>query len=114
MQVTNIDDDDTPPVAIPDTYSTLFMNTLEVPSPGVLHNDYDHADPLMAMLYGPYPEHGILTFYDSGSFTFIPNDTFTGEITFQYKAFDGLVYSSPVTVVIEIVASHQFLPMIKR
>jgi len=119
VAVTNIDDDaaNTPPAAVDDSYSTLWRNSLSLnAATGVLNNDSDaDGDPLTAELVsGPAVEQGTLTFNVDGLFTFTPTDTFLGDATFTYKAFDGLDYSTTVMVTIHVIASYLFLPIILK
>jgi len=115
--VTCIDDDNSRPLAVPDSYSTLWRNTINVDAiSGVLSNDNDaDGDPLIAVLGNrPSVEQGSLVLYDDGSFTFTPADYFSGDATFTYSADDGLVTSSPITVTIHVVVNRLFLPLIVR
>lgn len=93
----------TPPVANPDTYSTLQGQTLTVAAPGVLANDTDaQGDPLTAIKVTD-PANGILSAFNAdGSFTYVPNAGFAGTDTFTYKANDGLLDSNVTTVTIDV------------
>ncbi|MGA9397399.1 MAG: Calx-beta domain-containing protein [Anaerolineaceae bacterium] len=119
VAVTNMDDDapNTPPVAMPDTYSTTWNHAISVEVlNGVLSNDIDaEGDPLTAVLVtGPVTEQGTLTLNTDGSFTFTPADDFSGDATFTYQADDGLELSTIVTVTIHVVAFKVFLPLLAR
>jgi T5SS/PEP-CTERM-associated repeat protein len=67
---------------------------------GVLANDTDaDGDPLTAILV-KRPEHGAVTLYRDGSFSYVAHPSFSGTDTFQYKADDGLFESNVATVTI--------------
>jgi len=93
----------TPPTAAADMYETPMNTTLTIAAPGVLANDVDiDLDPLTAELLGSPPEFGILNLSSNGSFTYIPQVGYVGSVYFTYRAFDGLDYSSPVQVTLEV------------
>jgi len=92
-----------PPVAVDDSCSMVENTTLEVPAPGVLSNDSDpEGDPLTAALASSGPSHGTLSFFADGSFTYTPDQDFTGTDSFSYFANDGLADSNEATVTITI------------
>jgi VCBS repeat-containing protein len=86
------------PTANPDSYSVLSSGATSISADnGVLANDTDgEGDALTAVLVSQ-PAHGSVMLNSDGSFTFTPNG-FTGSDSFTYKAYDGVNYSSPVTV----------------
>jgi VCBS repeat-containing protein len=91
-----------PPVAVQDTYVIRRGNTLTVAAPGILGNDYDvNDDPITAQL-GTGVAHGNLSFHTDGSFTYTPDDGFVGMDQFTYRAYDGELTSSLVTVTIKV------------
>jgi hypothetical protein len=93
----------TPPTAAADSYETPMNTTLTIPAPGVLSNDIDiDLDPLTAELTGAPIQFGILNLNSNGSFTYIPQVGYVGSVYFTYRAFDGIDYSSPVQVTIEV------------
>ena len=75
----------TPPVAADDTYSVKKGQTLTVSAPGVLANDTDALT--AAMVAGP-SNGTIVAWGGDGSFTYTPNDGFTGKDSFTYYASD--------------------------
>ncbi|MBW4522702.1 MAG: tandem-95 repeat protein, partial [Scytolyngbya sp. HA4215-MV1] len=90
------------PVALSDTYSTDEDTPLTIPVSGVLSNDIDvDGNPLTANLVNG-PSNGSLTLNSNGSFVYTPSANFNGTDTFTYRAFDGTVYSNPVTVAITV------------
>lgn len=93
----------TPPVANPDTYSTLQGQTLTVAAPGVLANDTDAQGDSLTAIKVTDPANGILSAFNAdGSFTYVPNAGFAGTDTFTYKANDGLLDSNVTTVTIDV------------
>ena len=95
----------TPPVANNDAYQTAFNNTLTVNAPGVLGNDTDaNGDPLTAVLQTSV-SNGILNFSIDGSFSYQPNNGFSGPDSFTYFANDGIDNSNVATVTITVLPS---------
>jgi len=91
-----------PVVAVNDTYNIDENNTLTVPAPGVLGNDYDlKGEPLSAVLVTS-TSHGILKFESDGAFTYTPNTNFTGADTFTYYATNGTNNSNVAKVTIDV------------
>ena len=75
-------------------------NSLTVNASGVLSNDDDvDGDPLTAQLIDP-PSGGAFSFNADGSFSYTPLANFTGDITFTYRANDGMDVSNIAAVVI--------------
>ena len=76
--------------------------TIEV-AEGVLNNDtdVDVDDVLTAAIVGQ-PQNGTLTLDTDGSFTYTPNDGFSGQDTFTYQANDGTDDSEVATVTITV------------
>jgi len=92
----------TPPVANDDDYSTDEDQLLNVTAPGVLSNDTDpNGDTLTAVKVSD-PTNGSLTLNSDGSFTYTPNNGFSGTDSFTYKANDGTNDSNVVTVTITV------------
>ena len=92
----------TPPVAVPDGYTTFVNLPLMVPAPGVLANDSDaDGDALSAVLVTP-PASGTVALLADGSFTYTPAPGFAGAVSFSYVAHDGHDPSAPATVSIGV------------
>jgi VCBS repeat-containing protein len=90
------------PVAVADSYSVDEDDFLTVEAPGVLGNDSDaDGDGLYAVLVDDV-SHGSLTFNTDGSFTYDPDQDFSGTDTFTYRAYDGIATSDPATVTITV------------
>ena len=104
------------PVSGDDAYSTPEGASLTIEAPGVLANDADpEGDPLTAQIYsasvGPttpaypapisnYPNDGTLILNPDGSFTYTPDEGFSGFDTFTYLARDSRGGSDTATVTI--------------
>lgn len=90
------------PVAGDDLYNAVEDIPLVVPAPGVLGNDSDaDGDVIKASLFAP-PSHGSLALADNGSFTYTPDANYAGPDSFQYRATDGVLFSSPALVTIQV------------
>jgi hypothetical protein len=117
VQVVNLDDDNSIPVGMDDSYSTLFGQALSVDSlSGVLTNDSDaDGDPLVAVLVSDLLlDQGTLVFNDDGSFIYTPALGFSGYASFTYSADDGFDLSTPVTVTIQVEARYVFIPFLSK
>jgi VCBS repeat-containing protein len=78
------------PVAVNDAYSTPKNTALAVAAPGVLTNDTDaDNDPLSATLVVGSISHGSISFNSNGSFTYTPQNNYTGPDSFTYTVSDG-------------------------
>jgi len=94
----------TAPVAVADSYSTTQNVALNISAPGVLANDTDaQSNPLTAVL-GVTVAHGTLTLNSNGSFLYTPTTGYTGADSFTYRANDGSLNSSLVTVSLTVTA----------
>jgi len=80
-----------PPVAEEDAYLTYLNTDLVVTAPGVLANDRDQDnDPMIAILEDDDLEHGTLIEFNlDGSFTYSPEQGFSGVDTFTYRVSDN-------------------------
>jgi gliding motility-associated-like protein len=78
------------PVCNDDYYKTKFNTTLPVPVTGILINDKDKETGL-AVDTTPVakPKNGSVKLNPDGSFTYVPNPTFSGKDTFFYVACDS-------------------------
>jgi len=73
--------------ALNDEYEVDENNTLVVPAPGVLFNDDSHL-PLTATLVSNV-NHGTLSSFTNGGFTYTPNTNWSGQDGFIYQASNG-------------------------
>jgi hypothetical protein len=96
----NVTEENMPPTANDDSYSTNEDQQLVVAAPGVLANDVD-TDPLTAQLVTS-PSNGGVLFNTDGSFTYIPFPNYFGEDSFTYVAHDGEFPSNEATVTIMV------------
>jgi VCBS repeat-containing protein len=92
------------PTAIDDAYVGGKNQTLTVPAgSGVLANDSDpDVGHTLTAVLASAPASGTVTLAADGSFTYAPQPSFTGPITFTYRAFDGVALSDPATVTLVI------------
>ena len=97
ITVTGVND---APVAVDNFYTALSGQLLTVPAPGVVGNDTDVDDPVLAgLLVSDVPSgQGTLTFGGDGSFTYDPG-SFVGTTFLTYRAQDPLgLFSNVATV----------------
>jgi VCBS repeat-containing protein len=99
VTVTSVDD---APVAANDAYATDEGVTLNVAAPGVLGNDTDADEDALTAVLATGPASGDLTLNPDGSFTYVPAEGFSGEVTFTYQATDGTNASNVATVTITV------------
>ncbi len=92
-----------PPVANLDTYAATANTPLTVPAAtGVLANDTDPSGLPLTAVIEANPTRGTITLNPDGSFTYTPTLNDTGPDTFTYRATDGTVFSTPVTVTLNV------------
>ncbi len=91
-----------PPISEDDSYATQLNIPLDISAPGLLTNDSDsEGQPLSAQLISG-PVNGNLLLNANGSFTYTPDQDFTGDDSFSYVAADGSFTSVPATVTITV------------
>jgi VCBS repeat-containing protein len=99
-----------PPDAKDDAYELKEDETLSLPDPGVLENDSDpENDPITAMLVEDV-QHGKLKLNANGSFTYVPDENYSGSDQFTYSVSDGSK-SSPAVVVTLTITPVEDLPI---
>jgi large repetitive protein len=92
------------PVAVAESYVLGEDGLLEEFAPGLLANDTDaDGDALIAEVV-QYPFSGNLYVDPSGAFTYEPFPNFDSDVSFTYRVFDGLDWSEPVEVLIDMFA----------
>jgi VCBS repeat-containing protein len=107
------------PEAVKDQYEvvsgTTLVSTVAGPTDvGVLQNDTDaDGNQLTAVLDGNV-EHGTLVLHADGSFTYTPNEGFTGVDSFTYHAFDGSASSDITTATIVVDAPANVAPVSEK
>ena len=90
------------PEAADDAYAGDEDTAITVAAAGVLANDTDFdEDPLTAVLLEG-PAHGALTLNEDGSFTYTPDDDFSGTDSFVYAAEDPDGAQSEATVTLSV------------
>jgi VCBS repeat-containing protein len=90
------------PSAGNDFYNTDQDVPLYIDAPGVLANDSDpDGDPLSVVLVSA-PSKGSLKLYTDGSFDYLPDENYSGIVTFTYDINDGLLVSNKATVTIKV------------
>ncbi len=90
------------PVAVGESYNTLYETALVVAAPGVLANDSDPEGVALTAAVVTGPASGVLTFNSNGSFNYTPNLAFSGADSFTYRASDGWASSAVTTVSITV------------
>lgn len=79
-----------PPVTFDDSYQVFAGQSLVVPAPGVLANDYDPANVPFAIVSYTQPSQGTVTVNPNGSFTYVPfGAVVVGTDTFTYTVSNG-------------------------
>jgi VCBS repeat-containing protein len=87
------------PTAVADQYSVNEDAVLTVAvATGVLSNDTDPNSQALTAVVVAQPTHGTLTLNANGSFVYTPTANYNGPDSFTYKANDGALDSSTVTV----------------
>jgi VCBS repeat-containing protein len=76
--------------------------SLVVAAPGVLANDTDPDDDELTAVLVSDVTHGQLDLLADGSFTYTPDDGFSGIDTFTYMANDGVADSEVATVTLQV------------
>ena len=89
-----------PPNANNDSYETDEDVSLYIGAPGVLANDIDEDGDSLTAIRVIDVSHGVLTFFENGSFQYTPAANYHGTDSFTYRANDGAEYSNIATVTI--------------
>ncbi|MBL8821153.1 MAG: tandem-95 repeat protein [Planctomycetia bacterium] len=94
------------PTTVPDDFTILRNNILELFYPGILQNDYDVDTPLFGDVLKAHlvssPSNGTLTFAENGYIKYVPNPGFVGIDSFTYRSFDGMLTGNLSTVTITV------------
>jgi hypothetical protein len=90
------------PMGANDSFSTSYIDKLTVQTVGVLGNDIDpDGDSIVAILVSG-PSSGQIVFLSNGMFQYTPVPGFLGTLDIVYQAFDGLLFSEPITISIDV------------
>jgi VCBS repeat-containing protein len=90
------------PIGENDSFSTSYIDKLNVITTGVLSNDVDpDGDSITAVLVSG-PSSGQVVFLSNGWFSYTPVPGFLGTVNIVYRAFDGLLFSEPITISIDV------------
>ncbi len=92
----------TAPVAVADSFSTNQNTALVVPASGVLSNDTDAQSNILTAVLSTGPTHGSLSLNPNGGFTYTPATGYTGPDSFTYRANDGSLSSNIAAVSITV------------
>lgn len=98
------------PTATGESYSLAEDNTLDVLAPGVLGNDddVDFGATLTAVLVSGPAHSSAFALNEDGSFSYTPAANYYGPDSFTYKANDGELDSSVVTVSLTVTPVDDF------
>ena len=90
------------PIAVNDTFEVSEDQSL---IGNILTNDTDDDtdDESLEVDITQTVQHGVLTIHDDGSFTYTPNENFSGEDSFTYSLDDETDVSDPATVFITVI-----------
>lgn len=91
-----------PPIALNSEWNTRLDEILNPPVPGVLEGAVDPEGDHLAALLATAPQHGTIRLYSDGGFEYTPDDGFTGDDTFTFRAGDGFDYSAEATATITV------------
>ena len=79
----------------------------------VLDNDFDkNDDPLSVVLNGNSPQHGQLVLNEDGTFTYLPDEGFSGQDSFTYLVTDGQVVSEPAGATVTVTVNPGEQPLL--
>lgn len=98
-----ISENNTPPVAVDDTYTAGIDQVLTVnAAEGVLANDTDADSNVLSASLGSDVSSGTLSLQSSGAFTYTPDNGFSGADSFTYTVNDGNGGTDTATVTINV------------
>jgi hypothetical protein len=91
------------PISSGDAYVVAVNGSLSIPADGVLANDSEPNNASMTADEVSSVNNGSLSLSSNGSFTYTPNNGFSGTDSFTYRAHNGDRYGNTVQVDIEVV-----------
>jgi VCBS repeat-containing protein len=93
------------PVAVANAYTVAEDGILSVSAAtGVLANDTDAEGSALTAQLVSGPGNGSFVLNANGSFEYIPSPNFNGQVSFTYRASDGIALSAATTVTINVTA----------
>jgi hypothetical protein len=99
------------PISANDEYTVPAGVTTDIPATGVLANDTDaEGDALTALLFSG-PLHGSVTLNADGSFSYTPDEGYTGLDSFIYWTFDGELNSALAAVTLHVEGEGEAEPI---
>lgn len=90
------------PEARNDRFTLTAGETLEVPAAGLLGNDSDPEGAAIQASVFTGPQNGTLALQEDGSFSYTPNEGFSGRDSFMYRVSDGELYSALAAVTLYV------------
>lgn len=100
----NVIQGNTKPIALPEQFEIDASRRLQVISPSILSNDYDPEGTSLSAVLVSGPSRGSLSLQSNGRFTYEPDPSFLGVVSFVYVASDGSLNSDPQNVTITVIA----------
>ena len=96
------------PLALADSFNIAKNQILFAPAPGLLINDSDIDSETLTLNPDPVtsPDFGQLILNSDGSFSYTPDDDFTGEDNFRYQVTDPEGAASTALVTITVAGSN--------
>ena len=101
------------PEAVDDVFNVRANETLSIAAPGFLANDTDaDGDTVIAVSITDGVDHGTLTAFPNGDFTYTPNAGFVGTDSFSYQVSDGHGGTDTATVTINVLPAGNAAPVV--
>jgi VCBS repeat-containing protein len=91
------------PIAADDAFTINEDTVLHIFTSNLTSNDYDADGDSLHIFIESYPTSGTLSILSAQEFLYTPNPDWYGTDSFTYRAFDGIVNSSIVQVVITVI-----------
>ncbi|MBO6949191.1 MAG: tandem-95 repeat protein, partial [Rhodospirillales bacterium] len=98
----DVDGVNDPPVANDDAFSGTEDNPIVFTTQDLLLNDTDPDGDTLNVISIEQPDDGVIVDNGDGTFSFIPDDNWSGETNFNYTITDGNGETSTATVTIDI------------
>ncbi len=95
------------PTGVDDSYTVTEDTTLtKTASTGVLANDTDPDDDDLSVTLVDEAAHGTVTLASDGSFSYVPDDEYSGDDSFTYTVSDGTLKSGEITVSLTVTIAN--------